>query len=42
MTGRRAYPMDRSDAEWAVLAPLVPPPKPGGRPLKHPRREIIN
>lgn len=43
MTRRRcAYPTDLSDAEWAVLAPLVPPPKPGGRPPKHPRREIIN
>jgi hypothetical protein len=39
---RRAYPTDLSDVEWAVLAPLVPPPKPGGRPAKHPRREIID
>ncbi|WP_457786219.1 transposase [[Kitasatospora] papulosa] len=33
---------DLSDTEWAVLEPLVPPPKPGGRPPKHPRRELIN
>lgn len=39
---RRAYPTDLSDAERAVLAPLVPPPKPGGRPPKHPRREITD
>jgi transposase len=39
---RRAYPSDLSDAEWAVLEPLVPPPKPGGRPAAHPRREIVN
>ncbi|WP_372446383.1 transposase [Streptomyces chrestomyceticus] len=39
---RRAYPTDLSDAEWAVLVSLVPPPKPGGRPPKHPRREIID
>ncbi|MFF1482303.1 IS5 family transposase [Streptomyces sp. NPDC058301] len=42
MSGRRAYPTDLSDAEWTVLAPLMPPPKPGGRPPVHPRREIIN
>lgn len=43
MTGSRlAYPTDLSQVEWAVPAPLVPPPKPGGRPPKHPRREIID
>jgi putative transposase len=39
---RRAYPTDLTDAQWAVLAPLVPAPKPGGRPATHPRREIVN
>ncbi|MGW5866829.1 IS5 family transposase [Streptomyces sp. NPDC055239] len=39
---RRAYPTDLSDVEWAVLALLEPPAKPGGRPPKHPRREIID
>jgi len=39
---RRRYPSDLSDAEWAVLAPLVPAPKPGGRPAVHPRREIVD
>ncbi|MFK8851399.1 transposase [Streptomyces sp. Ac-502] len=42
MTGRRVYPTNLSDAEWVVLAPLVPLPKPGGRPPKHPRRENIS
>lgn len=43
MTDRRAaYPTDLSDAEWVVLAPLIPPPKPGGRPPEHSRREIID
>jgi putative transposase len=43
MTGARlACPTDLSHAEWAVLEPLVPPPKPGGRPPEHPRREIID
>lgn len=39
---RAAYPSDLTDAEWAVLEPLVPPPKPGGRPPKHDRREIVD
>jgi transposase len=39
---RRRYPTDLTDQQWAVLAPLVPAPKPGGRPAKHPRREIVD
>ncbi len=39
---RRAYPTDLTDAQWAILEPHVPPPKPGGRPPKHPRRELVN
>jgi putative transposase len=39
---RRDYPTDLSDAEWALLAPLIPPVKPGGRPAVHPRRELLN
>jgi putative transposase len=39
---RAVYPTDLTDAEWAILGPLVPTPKPGGRPTKYPRREIIN
>ena len=39
---RRRYPSDTTDAEWAVLAPLVPAPKPGGRPAAHERREIVD
>lgn len=42
MCTRRAYPTDLTDAEWQVLEPLVPAPKPGGRPVKHARREILN
>ena len=26
------YASDLTDAEWALLAPLMPPPKPTGRP----------
>lgn len=39
---RRAYPTDLSDAEWAILEPLVPAPLPGGRPAQWSRREIVN
>lgn len=39
---RRRYPSDPTDAEWAILAPLVPAPKPGGRPPTHERREVVN
>ena len=36
------YPSDMSDAEWAVIAPFVPPAKFGGRPREVVMREIIN
>ncbi len=39
---RARYPPDLTDAEWAVLAPLIPPPKVGGRPPTHERRELVN
>jgi putative transposase len=26
------YPRDLTDQEWEILEPLLPPPKPGGRP----------
>ena len=39
---RTIYTTDLTDAEWTILEPLVPTPKPGGRPAKYPRREIIN
>ncbi len=39
---RRAYPSDLSDAEWAIVEPLVPAPRPGGRPCAHSRREVVN
>jgi transposase len=34
----RLYPTDLTDAEWAILEPLIPVPKPGGRPPKWTRR----
>jgi transposase len=39
---RRAYPSDVTDAEWALVEPLVPAPKSGGRKAEHSRREIMN
>jgi transposase len=38
---RKAYASDLRDAEWAILEPLVPAIKPGGRPARHSRREIV-
>jgi len=42
MDTRTAYPSDLTDAEWARVQRTIPAPKPGGRPAKHPRREIVN
>lgn len=39
---RKAYPTDLTDAQWAELAPLLPPAKPGGHPRTVDLREVIN
>lgn len=39
---RREYATDLTDAEWNQLAPLIPAAKPGGRPRKYDRREVLN
>jgi putative transposase len=39
---RRRYPSDLTDAEWALLAPLLPAAQPGGRPRSVDLREIID
>jgi transposase len=39
---RKHYATDLTDREWAILEPLVPAPKPGGRPCRWDRREILN
>jgi transposase len=41
-TNRKPYTSDLSDAEWAIIEPLLPPLKSTGRPIKYPRREILN
>jgi transposase len=42
MNQRASYPTDLTDAEWQRLGKLIPAPKPGGRPARYPRREIVN
>ena len=36
------YPSDLTDAEWAMVAPLIPPAKRGGRPRTVNVREVLN
>jgi transposase len=38
----RCYPSDLTDAQWALVEPLLPAPNTGGRPEKHPRRDIVD
>jgi putative transposase len=38
----RAYASDLSDAAWAILDPLIPPAKTGGRPRSVNLRQILN
>jgi transposase len=42
MDTRQPYPTDLSHAEWAQVSRFIPAPKPGGRPAKYARREIVN
>src|SRR5262245_8791533 len=37
-----SYPTELSDREWAILAPLLPEAKPGGRPRTVDLRVILN
>jgi putative transposase len=39
---RKAYPTDLTDEQWAVLEPLIPPAKSGGRPREVDMREVVN
>jgi len=39
---RTAYPSDLSEAQWARLAPLIPPAKPGGRKRTVNIRAVVN
>lgn len=39
---RKAYPSDLTDEQWALLEPLLPPAKPGGRPRSVDLREVAD
>lgn len=38
----KRYPSDLTDTEWAILQPLLPPGKAGGRPRRVDLREVCN
>jgi len=42
MDTRQPYPSDLTGPQWAQVSRLIPAPKPGGRPAKYDRREIVN
>src|SRR5215468_1573049 len=39
---RKRYTSDLSDAEWAILEPLIPPAKTGGRPRSTNMRDVVD
>lgn len=39
---RKPYPSDLTDAQWAILEPLLPPPVPAGAPRTTSFREVLN
>lgn len=39
---RKAYATDLTDEQWAIVEPLIPPAKTGGRPRTVDMREVIN
>jgi putative transposase len=39
---RRSYPSDLTHGQWQIIAPLLPPAKPGGRPRTTNLREVVN
>lgn len=42
MPSRPAYATDLTDAQWAAIAPTIPDARPGGRPRKADKREIVD
>ena len=42
MDTRNRYATDLSNRHWAQVERVIPAPKPGGRPAKYDRREIVN
>lgn len=39
---RQRYPSDLTNTQWRLIAPLIPPAKPGGRARKYDLREVVN
>ena len=39
---RKPYPSDVTDEQWAILEPMIPPARPGGRPREVDIREVVN
>jgi putative transposase len=37
-----SYPSDLTEAQWKLLEPLLPPPKPGGRKRTQSLRDVLN
>src|SRR5918998_2849577 len=42
MARESRYPSDTNDAQWALIEPLLPEAKTGGRPEKHRRRALVD
>jgi putative transposase len=38
----KPYPSDLTDSQWLLIAPLLPPARPGGRPRKTDVRAVVN
>jgi transposase len=38
---RNPYPTDLTEKQWAILEPLIPDARPGGRPRKAEKRRIV-
>lgn len=36
------YPSDMTDAEWVIVEPMIPPPRPGGRPRDTDMRAVMD
>jgi putative transposase len=39
---RTPYPTDLTDRQWRLIEPYVPRPKPGGRPARYERRDVVD
>src|SRR5262249_26701648 len=39
---QKAYPSDLTDAQWALLEPMIPPARPGGHPRTTDVRAVVN